>query len=97
MLTPTPEAKTVLLNPLRRSASWATAHTCPGTGFQPKRWPESGWAARAGCQSRKRPCPDSTRMCHHVIEAARNAMARAGIDPQELRAVWVGSESHPTL
>ncbi len=29
------------------------------------------------------------------IEAARNAMARARIDPYELRAVWVGSESHP--
>lgn len=29
------------------------------------------------------------------IEAARNAMARAEIDPHELRAVWVGSESHP--
>jgi hydroxymethylglutaryl-CoA synthase len=29
------------------------------------------------------------------IEAARNALARAGIDPQDLRAVWVGSESHP--
>ncbi len=29
------------------------------------------------------------------IEAARNAFARAGIDPLELRAVWVGSESHP--
>jgi hydroxymethylglutaryl-CoA synthase len=29
------------------------------------------------------------------IEASRNALARAGIDPQELRAVWVGSESHP--
>ncbi|MGV8026016.1 MAG: hydroxymethylglutaryl-CoA synthase [Anaerolineaceae bacterium] len=29
------------------------------------------------------------------IEAARNALARAGIDPLELRAVWVGSESHP--
>ncbi len=29
------------------------------------------------------------------IEAARNALARAGIDPDELRAVWVGSESHP--
>lgn len=29
------------------------------------------------------------------IEAARNALARAGIDPQLLRAVWVGSESHP--
>jgi hydroxymethylglutaryl-CoA synthase len=29
------------------------------------------------------------------IEAARNALARSGIDPQALRAVWVGSESHP--
>jgi hydroxymethylglutaryl-CoA synthase len=29
------------------------------------------------------------------IEAARNALARAGIDAAELRAVWVGSESHP--
>lgn len=29
------------------------------------------------------------------IEAARNALARAQIDPRELRAVWVGSESHP--
>lgn len=29
------------------------------------------------------------------IEAARNALARAGISPAALRAVWVGSESHP--
>jgi hydroxymethylglutaryl-CoA synthase len=30
------------------------------------------------------------------IEAARNAMARAGdVDPALIRAVWVGSESHP--
>lgn len=29
------------------------------------------------------------------IEAARNAVRRAQIDPQEIRAVWVGSESHP--
>jgi hydroxymethylglutaryl-CoA synthase len=30
------------------------------------------------------------------IEAARNALARAGeLDPTEIRAVWVGSESHP--
>ncbi len=29
------------------------------------------------------------------IEAARNALARAEIDPALLRAVWVGSESHP--
>ena len=30
-----------------------------------------------------------------AIEAARNALARADIDPQWLRAVWVGSESKP--
>jgi hydroxymethylglutaryl-CoA synthase len=29
------------------------------------------------------------------IEAARNALARSGIDPVAIRAVWVGSESHP--
>ncbi len=29
------------------------------------------------------------------IEAARNALARAGVDPQAVRAVWVGSESPP--
>lgn len=29
------------------------------------------------------------------IEAARNALARAGIPASSLRAVWVGSESHP--
>jgi hydroxymethylglutaryl-CoA synthase len=29
------------------------------------------------------------------IEAARNAVARAGIPPTYIRAVWVGSESHP--
>src|SRR5512145_1619321 len=29
------------------------------------------------------------------MEAARNALARAQIDPEEIRAVWVGSESHP--
>ena len=29
------------------------------------------------------------------IEAARNALLRAGIEPAQLRAVWIGSESHP--
>lgn len=29
------------------------------------------------------------------IEAARNAMLRAGVPPTQVRAVWVGSESHP--
>jgi hydroxymethylglutaryl-CoA synthase len=29
------------------------------------------------------------------LEAVRNAMKRAMIDPTEIRAVWIGSESHP--
>jgi hydroxymethylglutaryl-CoA synthase len=29
------------------------------------------------------------------IEAAKNALLRAGISASELRAIWVGSESHP--
>ncbi|MEW6716544.1 MAG: hydroxymethylglutaryl-CoA synthase [Chloroflexota bacterium] len=29
------------------------------------------------------------------IEAARNALARGEVDPSEIRAIWVGSESHP--
>lgn len=29
------------------------------------------------------------------VEAARNALTRARIDPRDIRAVWVGSESHP--
>ena len=29
------------------------------------------------------------------VEAARNALARAGIDPRDIGAVYVGSESHP--
>ncbi len=29
------------------------------------------------------------------IEAARNALARSDLDPTKIRAVWVGSESHP--
>ncbi len=29
------------------------------------------------------------------IEAARNALKRSGIDPTSIRAVWIGSESHP--
>ncbi len=30
-----------------------------------------------------------------ALEAARNALARAQVDPQLIGAVWVGSESHP--
>ncbi len=40
------------------------------------------------------PGPDEDTMTIG-LEATRNALARARIDPQEIGAVWVGSESHP--
>lgn len=45
-------------------------------------------------QEKSVPGPDEDVVTMSV-EAARNAMARAKIDPSEIRAVWVGSESHP--
>jgi hydroxymethylglutaryl-CoA synthase len=40
------------------------------------------------------PGPDEDTMTIG-LEAARNALARAGVDPRKIGAVWVGSESHP--
>ena len=40
------------------------------------------------------PAPDQDTITMSV-EAARNALKRAGIDPKEIGAVYVGSESHP--
>ncbi|GAB4426640.1 MAG: hydroxymethylglutaryl-CoA synthase [Anaerolineae bacterium] len=40
------------------------------------------------------PGPDEDTMTIG-LEAARNALARAQINPEEIGAVWVGSESHP--
>ena len=45
-------------------------------------------------QEKSVPGPDEDTVTI-ATEAARNALARAGIDPANLRAVWVGSESHP--
>ncbi len=45
-------------------------------------------------QQKSVPGPDEDTITMS-IEAAQNALLRAQIEPQELRAVWVGSESHP--
>jgi hydroxymethylglutaryl-CoA synthase len=47
-----------------------------------------------GLREKSVPAPDQDTITMSV-EAARHAVARAGIDPAHLGAVYVGSESHP--
>ncbi len=56
------------------------------------------WTGGAGgtpIKEKSVPGPDEDTITM-AIEAARNALARSGgLDPRQIRAVWVGSESHP--
>ncbi|MCL5677689.1 MAG: hydroxymethylglutaryl-CoA synthase [Candidatus Thermoplasmatota archaeon] len=59
-------------------------------------WGENGDAVKKGLMiySKSVPYPDEDVITISV-EAARNALARCSVDPEEIGAVYVGSESHP--
>lgn len=59
-------------------------------------WGEDGEAMKNGLMifSKSVPYPDEDVITISV-EAARNALARGGVNPEEIGAVYVGSESHP--
>jgi hydroxymethylglutaryl-CoA synthase len=61
-----------------------------------KVWGADAPSYKKGLELREKsvPAPDQDVITLSV-EAARNALARAGIDPQEIGAIYVGSESHP--
>jgi hydroxymethylglutaryl-CoA synthase len=63
----------------------------PGTEIS-RIWTEGTGGSPVKEKSVPGPDEDTATMS---IEAARNALARAQIDPTGIRAVWVGSESHP--
>jgi len=55
----------------------------------------TGHASRGPVNEKSVPGPDEDTVTM-AIEAARNALMRSGgVDPAQIRAVWVGSESHP--
>ncbi len=59
-------------------------------------WGEDG-ATRGkglGIMSKSIPSPDED-VITIAVEAARSALLRAGIDPQDIGAIYTGSESHP--
>ncbi len=71
--------------------SYVPRHRLPGREIS-RIWTESN--GRSPVKEKAVPDTDEDTATMSV-EAARNAVARAQIDPQKLSAVWVGSESHP--
>lgn len=57
-------------------------------------WGADGANGGLPVQEKSVPGPDEDTLTM-AVEAARNALRRAEIQPSQLRAVWVGSESHP--
>jgi hydroxymethylglutaryl-CoA synthase len=86
----------MLLKPIRDVGivgygAYVPRYRLPGSEVD-RVWKEGGGGSPVKEKAVPGPDEDTATMS---VEAARNALTRAGIDPQELRAVWVGSESHP--
>lgn len=61
-----------------------------------KVWGMDAAAVKNGLLVEEKSVPDHDEDTVTIgVEAARNALLRAGIDPREIGAVFVGSESHP--
>lgn len=61
-----------------------------------KVWGADAPAYKRGLNLNEKSVPAPDEDCATLsVNAARNALLRAGIDPQEIGAVYVGSESHP--
>jgi len=81
------------------------AHKYRVIGFVSRKLPKCGvakvWGADAesyrrglGLKQKSIPAPDEDTATL-AVNAARNAVLRAGIDPAQIGAIYVGSESHP--
>ena len=59
-------------------------------------WGEDGWRITQGLGVMEKSVPDLDEdSATMAVESARNAVRHCGIDPVEIGAVFVGSESHP--
>jgi len=96
MLTPTPEKPATLLKPSKPVGIIGYGAYVPRYRLPAREVARIWMGGQGGLPIKEKSVPGLDEdVATMSIEAARNAMARARIDPQELRAVWVGSESHP--
>ncbi|MCL5427700.1 MAG: hydroxymethylglutaryl-CoA synthase, partial [Candidatus Marsarchaeota archaeon] len=59
-------------------------------------WSESAEGIKKGLNIREKSVPSHDEDAATIaVEAARRAVRHSGIDPRELGAIYVGSESHP--
>ena len=96
MATPTPQPSPTLLKPAKPVGFVGYGAYVPRYRLPAKEIARIWTGGRGGLPIKEKAVPGMDEdVVTMSIEAARNAMARAQIDPAELRAVWVGSESHP--
>ena len=96
MLTPAPETPATLLKPNKPVGIIGYGAYVPRFRLPAREVSRIWMGGKGGLPIKEKAVPGLDEdVATMSIEAARNAMARAGIDPQDLRAVWVGSESHP--
>jgi hydroxymethylglutaryl-CoA synthase len=96
MTTPHPQASPTLLKPVRPVGIVGYGAYVPRYRLPAREVARVWKGGKGGLPIKEKAVPGLDEdVITMSIEAARNAMKRAQIDPSELRAVWVGSESHP--
>jgi len=96
MLTSAPESPVIPLRPTKPVGIIGYGAYVPRYRLPAKEVARVWMGGRGGLPIKEKAVPGLDEdVATMSIEAARNAIARARIDPRELRAVWVGSESHP--
>ena len=96
MTTPNPQSSPTLLKPAKPVGIVGYGAYVPRYRLPAKEVARVWTGGKGGLPIKEKAVPGLDEdVITMSIEAARNAMLRAKIDPAELRAVWVGSESHP--
>ena len=96
MTSPQPQTSPTLLKPIKPVGIMGYGAYVPRYRLPAKEVARVWTGGKGGLPIKEKAVPGIDEdVITMSIEAARNAMLRGRIDPTELRAVWVGSESHP--